>query len=77
MIGSGQCLWPSGYNVWKETLMAVRFFFGNPTYLCPSFHFAQDFLSDFGQIASLYLNLSVKPQACEDNEDAMAIEGFL
>lgn len=57
--------------------MAVKFFCGSPTYLCSVLHFAKGFLSDFGQIASLYLNLSVKPQACEDNEDAMAIEGFL
>lgn len=77
MIDSGQCLWPSGCHMWKKTLMAVRFFFGSPTYLCPVLHLAEDFLSDFGQIASLYLNLSAKPQACEDNEDAMAIKGFL
>lgn len=57
--------------------MAVKFFSGSPTYLCSVLHFAKGFLSDFGQIASLYLNLSAKPQACENNEDAMAIEGFL
>lgn len=57
--------------------MAVKFFFGSPAYLCPVHCFAKDFLSDFGQIASLYLNLSVKPQACEYNEDAIVIESFL
>lgn len=57
--------------------MAVRFFFGSPAYLCPVLHFAKDFLSDFGQIASPSLNLSVKPQTREDNEDATVIEGFL
>lgn len=77
MIGSEQCLWPSRCNAWKETFMAVRFFFGSPAYLCPVLHFAKDFLSDFGQIASPSLNLSVKPQAHEENEDATVIEGFL
>lgn len=54
-----------------------RDFFGSPTHLCPVLHVTKDFLNDFGQTASLYLSLSVKPKAYEDSEDALVIEGFL
>lgn len=52
-------------------------FFRSPAYLCPVLHVSKDFLNGFGQTASLHLSLSVKPKACEDNEDAMVSAGFL